>query len=151
MKLLLLLLLTASAGAQTWIKVADEATPGAVTLPAGTTYRYGTNTGKTTTGVDCAVTSCWLSATTTAKLTFASVYFPSGALGKVDPAPGLVKALYVAETASAQTVTVGTNSVTVPASPVLPIMTWVLTGCVLQVNPNDGTAVILKGCMVTKQ
>jgi hypothetical protein len=150
MKLLLVLaMLTASAGAQQWFKVADENTKGVVTLPAGSIYRYGVDTGKTTAGLDCSKSNCWTGATVDKDVSFTSVYWPAGAFGTIDPAPGLLKALYVFETREPQTVKIGLLTVTVPPL-AAPLSSWTLTSCTLDIYP-DGKAQIRSGCMVTKQ
>lgn len=44
--ILFTLCLTAALHAQTWVKVAAESTSNVVTIPAGTTYRFGDTTNK---------------------------------------------------------------------------------------------------------
>lgn len=88
-----------------------------VTTAAAVTYRFGTDTGTTLKGVNCATApGCWL-APVTAKLTnFPTLWstFPS------DPASGISKFFEIAETAVVQTGTVGGVAFTVPALPAPP-------------------------------
>jgi hypothetical protein len=154
-QLILAFFLCASASAQQWAKVADETTKGAVTLPAGSIYRYGTDTGVTTLGADCSKVSCFAQVKLDKETSFASLYFPDGALGTVDPAPGLLKSLYVLQTPTVQSVMVGTSSVPVAAAvPTGPIPTaygtYALKGCSFEYT-SDGKATILPGCQVVKQ
>jgi hypothetical protein len=154
MRILLFLLLTISASAQSWTKVADETTKGAVTLPAGSIYRYGTDTGVTTLKADCSKVNCFAQMKLDKDTTFNSLYFPNGAMGTVDPAPGLLKSLYVLQTPTAQSVTVGTSKVPVPAAPSVTVPTsygtYALKGCSFEYT-SDGKATILPGCQVVKQ
>jgi hypothetical protein len=155
MKLILVFFLCASASAQSWVKVADENTKGVVTLPAGSIYRYGTDTGVTTLKADCSKVNCFAQMKLGVDTTFSSLYFPNGAMGTVDPAPGLMKSLYVLQTPDAQSVTVGTSKVPVPAAPpsvTVPTSygTYALKGCSFEYT-SDGKATILPGCQVVKQ
>ncbi len=122
MKILLALLLAACTSlaaaqtTQTWVKIADENTVGAVTLAAGTTYRFGAATGVTYAGTDCSKANCWavfsnLPSATTIK----SVAWPSGGYPFADPAPGVLKELDILQTTAVQTYSVNGTSKTIAA------------------------------------
>ncbi len=105
-----------AASAQTWFKVATEASGTTVALPAGTTWRFGltptTNCGWATTQVASAAIAL-------------PVYWPGGKMGITpDPCPGKWKELDVLETSATQSITVvvaGKSSVVVV--PALPVVT----------------------------
>lgn len=161
---LLLLLLPTLAFAQTpvWVKVATESTQGVVTLPAGTTYRYGTSTGVTNTGVDCSKASCWFTATVpSGGAIFSTLFWPSGQIApQADPAPGLLKELDIAQTTVEQTITIAGKPVTVAAS-IPPSTTYTVTNCPATfsgtvttsgtTNTLIGTVTLSPGCTAVKQ
>ncbi len=92
-----------------WVTVASE--NATISIPAGTTLRYGAPAG---TAYGCGTgpalaTAAWVTPTKTATVVTTS------ALGVSDPAPCYVKVLQVEETTAVQTVTVNGKSVPVPA------------------------------------
>lgn len=103
-----------------------------ITSQAPVTYRYGTNFGVTNTKINCATPpGCWLAPITATLTNFPTLFstFPS------DPAPGISKEFDIAESSTAQILTVGGSPITVP-----PITTNVAT------TSNSPTfAVVLKG------
>ncbi len=110
--------------AQTWVKVATESQDYAATLPAGTTYRFGSGTS-------------W-SASTTVKTstTFSPVYYTSFPFP--DPASGQTKELDVLETAAAQTVVMAGVNVIVPALPI-PVTTVATLSYAITVKSDGST------------
>lgn len=144
MKILLFLLLTPFAAAQTWFKVVPE--NGTATLPAGATYQYGS-------GVKfCDAVKVTVSTTVTAA---------NGGTCKVngvvtaDPDPNVVKELDVQEQAASFVVPVVINgvksNVTVPALPAPPpppppvsttiTLTCTSTSTVIITTPASGSPV----------
>jgi len=111
----LLLALASPAFSQTWLKVATEADTLTTAVPI--TVRYGTASGTTTAGVNCATANCWaivsLQSASNLSLNDASCCV----FGVADPAPGVAKELDVQEGAAAITITVSGKSVMVPALP----------------------------------
>jgi hypothetical protein len=101
----------------TWQKVAVELNY--VTTTAPIMVRWGTGTGTTSTGVNCALApGCWIQSTalsTPLSNAFLSCCWLNGS----DPAPGLVKELDVLEVSTVQTLTVNNIAVTVPALAVI--------------------------------
>lgn len=126
-----LLFFALTGNAQTWFKVAAEDPSASATLPAGTVYRLGSGT-------------CWSDPVTVTKLLTLTVYWPTGIFPFADPCPGVAKELDIQETATAQTVTVSGQAVTVPAlppppppPPAAPTVTGTYT-CRVQIY-SDGT------------
>lgn len=93
-----------AAPASVWFTVSPESATVAVTLPAGTTYRFG----------DYADNAWSLPITVAVVTTFNPVYLPAGVFPFSDPDPSVAKELDVLETVAPQAVTV-TN---LAASPV---------------------------------
>lgn len=138
---------TSPVATQTWFTIATlsgSANP-LVTTTGPVTYWFGTNTGTTTTGVNCAIApGCWLAPVTATLTNFPTLYstFPK------DPAPGLTKVFQIAETGTAITGTVGGVAFTVPAltayTPTLtPGTVYALTFGNIAVIPGSPAATLL--------
>lgn len=152
-----LMLLTLPIVAQNvWVKIASEGNnPTGVTVTttvANVTYRFGTNVGTTTTGVNCATAGCWTSATTSAPWTKFGVYHTNFPFA--NPAPGLKQELDVAEGPSIQVFSInnaGTpQTVSVPALPTTctstgftPGQNYTLTESNITLVPNGPLASLL--------
>lgn len=146
--LVALSLLSGTLRAQAWFKVAAESTSNSATIPAGTSYRFGTGSGTANTKVNCATADCWNGATVTAATTFSPVYYTSFPFA--DPAPGLTKELDVLETSSAQSVTVNGKAVAVPATKVSTIPYTVICQASLPAAGPPPATVALTGCTMTQ-
>jgi hypothetical protein len=109
--LTVVLFITATGQAQTWYKVADESTSNSLTLPVGTTYRFGVA------GCPTAGAPGWSDPTpvTGTDFVIASVWYSSFPFA--DPCPGVTKEVDVLETTAVQTVTFDNAAELVPALP----------------------------------
>lgn len=106
-----------------WATVVAESTTTAVTLPAGTTYRFGDYTNNK-----------WSAPVTVyAATTINPVYYSSFPFA--DPDPGTVKELDVLETTSPQTISV-TNAAITPATTVSQIVPSVTPPAAVPVTPG---------------
>lgn len=145
--LLVIAALCLSAHAQTWVKVATEAD----TLTSGPiTVRYGASTGTTYSGVNCAVSSCWVTVTLKSATNLSLSDAGGNLFGVADPAPGVAKELDVQEGPAALSVTVSGKAKTVPA---LPTTTYLLTNCTVSVPTGTlpSTVAVNSGCTLVKQ
>jgi hypothetical protein len=111
--LILMLALALPAYSQTWFTIATLSgfdNP-LVTSTGPVTYQYGTNSGTTIAGANCATSNCFLPSVTATLTNFQTLWstFPS------DPAPGVSKVFQILETCTAQTGTVGGVAYTIPA------------------------------------
>jgi len=101
--------------APVWTMITAENSTVAVTLPAGTTYRFGDNTN-----------NLWSASTTVnTATTFSPVSFPAGVFPFADPDPGTVKEIDVLGTAATQYIAV-TNLAVSPAVTVSQVVPPVL-------------------------
>ena len=123
---------------QTWFKVTSESSSIAVTLPAGTTYRFGDPVhNKWSQPVMVSVAT-----------TFSPVYYPSGVFPFSDPDPGTAKELDVLEIPGAQTISV-TNLGVSPATtaslaiPSLPVPVTTTPGWYTIAQESQTTAVTI--------
>lgn len=139
MKLAHLILLSSTAlPAQSWFKVAAESTSTIVTLPAGTTYRFGAPLTSTANG--CGLLG-WLTATVITP----TLVTPTAKKFVCDPAPNVTKELDILQTTSAQAITVtsGNKSTTImvplvlapPPQPGQPSLIGTFT-CIVNVYDN---------------
>lgn len=105
--------LVCSAHAQAWTLVAPESSSTTLTIPAGTTYKFGID--------DCPsagdVPAFSMPITVAADTTFSPLNWPSGVFPFVDPCDGSVKSLYVFDTALPQTLILNGAAFLVPALP----------------------------------
>ena len=146
--LLVIAALCLSAHAQTWIKVATEANT--LTISAPVTVRYGTSTGTTSTGVNCA-SGCWAVVNLTSATNLNLSDTNGGVFGVADPAPGLVKELDVQQGPAALTVTVSGKAVKVPAATTTYLITCTATATVPIGQMPATLPLTNQTCTATKQ
>jgi hypothetical protein len=92
---------TTTQPAATWVTIASEGQTTAITIPAGTTYRFG----------DTAHNLWSAPITVTAATTFSPLYYPDNVFPFPDPDSGTTKEFDVLETAAPQTITVANIAV----------------------------------------
>ena len=115
-----------------WITITAESSTVAVTLPAGTTYRFGD-----------AAHSLWSAPiTVTEATTFSPVFLPANVFPFADPDPGTVKELDVLQTASAQTIPV-TNLAVTPAVTTAQVVPPVVPPTFIPVTPGTSYTLTL--------
>lgn len=116
---------SASTTAPVWSTIATESSAISVTIPAGTTYRFG----------DTAHNLWSAPITVTVATTFSPIYYPANVFPFADPDTGTTKEFDVLETTAQQTVTV-TNIGVSPATTVSQVVPALVPPSAIPLQPG---------------